>query len=186
MFQSKNLQSESRFPSIRIPTVQIPIDTGNTNSVTIAWQNNLTEQINNMSVNVKFIGQALDQQSVNVKNGFYNSSDNSITFDKSKIPGLDTVNPSDQGNMTFDFSTLLPSSNPSIPFGNSGVRADMTVTGTPAGGDNTVQTLYSGETVLKISSALNLLSQGFRTTGPFENSGPFPPQVDSRRHIPSR
>ena len=159
---------------------QIPIEAGNTNSVTIDWQNNLTEQIYNMSVNVKLIGQTLDPQSVNVTDGFYSSADNSITFDKSSIPAFDTVNPSDEGNMTFDFSTLLPSANPSIPFGNSGVRADVTVTGTPAGGDNTVQTLYSGETVMKISSALNLIARAFRTTGPFENSGPFPPQANSQ------
>ncbi len=157
----------------------IPIDIGDKNSVAIAWQNNLPQQINDMSVNVKFTGQALDEQSVNVDNGFYNSSDNSITFDKTEISDLETVNPSDQGTMTFDFSTLLPSLNPSIPFANSQIAMDITVTGTPAGGNNTVQTLYSGETVLKISSGINLLSQGFRTVGPFENSGPFPPQVDS-------
>ena len=65
---------------------QIPIDAGNTNSVTVDWQNNLTEQIYNMSINVKLIGQTLDPQSVNVTNGFYSSANNSITFDKSSVP----------------------------------------------------------------------------------------------------
>lgn len=132
-----------------------------------------------MSVNVKFTGAALDPQSVNADNGFYSSANNSITFDRSGITDLDTVNAGDQGNMTFDFSTLDPSVNQSIPFGNSQVLMDVTVTGTPAGGDNSVETLYTGETALKISSALNLLARGFRTIGPFENSGPFPPKVNN-------
>lgn len=158
---------------------QVPIDAGSKVNASIDWQNNLTEQINNMVVSVKFIGQALDKSSVDVSNGFYNSSDNSITFDRSTISDLDTVNPSDSGNMTFDFSTLSPSSNPNIPFTNSKLLMDITVTGTSAGGNNSVQTLYSGEKVLKLSSSLNLISRGFRTYGPFENSGPFPPKVDN-------
>ena len=159
---------------------QIPIDVGSKVKATINWQNNLTEQISNMSVNVKFIGQTLDQQSVNAGNGFYNSSNNSITFDRSTVPGLDTVNPSDNGNMTFDFSTLSPASNPSIPFANTQLLVDITVTGTLGSGNNTIQTLYSGEKVLKLSSGINLLARGFRTVGPFQNTGPFPPKVDNQ------
>ena len=157
----------------------LSIDVGNQNNATIAWQNNLLEPINNMSVVVTFTGQVLDKQSVSAYNGFYNSSANSITFNSSGISDLGTINPSDQGTMSFDFSTLLPSLNSSIPFSHSQILVDITVSGTPAGGDNIVQTLYSGETVLKVSSGINLLSQGFRTVGPFENSGPFPPKVDS-------
>ncbi len=158
---------------------QVPIGIGSKANASIDWQNNLPEQIYNMTVNVKFVGQALDKQSVNVSNGYYSSSNNSITFDRSTISGLDTVNPSDGGNMTFDFSTLLPSLNSNIPFANSQLIMDITVTGVPANGNNSVQTLYTGEKVLKISSALNLISRGFRTVGPFENSGPFPPKVDN-------
>jgi len=158
----------------------VAIDPGAKTNAIITWQNNLPEQIYNMTVKVEFTGLVLDKQSVNADNGFYNSSDNSITFDRSDVPALDTVNPGDQGNMTFDFATLLPSLNPSIPFAGSQIRVDTTVSGTPAGGDNSVQTLYSGTKILKLSSGLDLLARGFRTVGPFENSGPFPPKVDNQ------
>jgi len=159
---------------------QVPIAIGDKIKGTINWQNNLTEQISNMSINVKFIGQVLDKQSVNANNGFYSSSDNAITFDRSGVSDFNTVSPSDNGNVTFDFSTLSPASDPSIPFTNSQLLIDVTVTGTLGSGNNSIQTLYSGEKVLKLSSGINLLARGFRTVGPFENSGPFPPKVDNQ------
>jgi len=155
------------------------VDTRSKNTVKINWQNNLAEQVYNMSVNVKVSGQTLDKGSVNVQSGFYNSFDNSIVFDKSNNSQLSNVNPSDEGNLQFDFTTLPPSSNPSISFGNSSIKFDISIMGNRAGGSGSSEVLYSGTKTLKISSNLKLLSRGFRTVGPFENSGPFPPKVDN-------
>jgi hypothetical protein len=55
---------------------------------------------------------------------------------------------------------------------------DITVTGTRAV-NGTPEILYTDSKLLKISSFLKLLSRGFRSIGPFENSGPFPPKVDN-------
>ncbi len=158
----------------------IAIDAGNKNTVVINWKNNLAEQIYDMSVNIKVSGQALNKASVNVENGFYNSFNNSIVFDKGNNPIFSTVNSSDEGNLKFDFSTLLPSSNSSISFGNSTIKFDISVMGNRTGSnESSPEVLYSNTKTLKISSNLKLLSRGFRTVGPFENSGPFPPKVDN-------
>ena len=159
---------------------EIAINVGSKNRINIYWKNNLTEKIYDMVVKINLSGQALSKESVNVKKGFYNSFDNSILFDKSGDSLFSTINPSDEGDVQFDFDTLLPSSKSLVSFGNSSIKLDISVLGNRAGADsNTQEILYSGIKTLKISSNLKLLSRGFRTVGPFENSGPFPPQVDN-------
>jgi hypothetical protein len=157
----------------------VAINVGSRNRVHLFWKNNLSERIYNMSVRVKFSGQALNRESFNVENGYYNSSDNSVIFDKSDISLLSTVNPLDTGDMSFDFSTLLPASSPSVSFGDSSVKLDITVLGNRTDSDSAQEILFSETRNLKISSQLRLLSRGFRTVGPFENSGPFPPKADN-------
>lgn len=157
----------------------VAINVGSRNRISIFWRNNLPERIYNMVVKVKFTGQALNKESFSVENGFYNSFDNSIVFDKGSISLLSVVNPLDTGDMNFDFSTLLPASSPSVSFGNSSIKLDITVLGNRTGSDSAQETLFSETRNLKISSQLRLLSRGFRTVGPFENSGPFPPKVDN-------
>jgi hypothetical protein len=141
----------------------------------------LAEKIYDMTVKIKFNGQTFDKESVNAGKGFYNSSENTIIFDKGSDPLLSMINTSDEGDMQFDFSTLLPSSKSSISFGNASIKLDISVLGNRGGADESVsqEVLYSDTKTLKISSNLKLLSRGFRTVGPFENSGPFPPQVDN-------
>ncbi len=158
------------------------IDVGSKNSADISWQNNLTEQVYDMVIKIGLSGQILDKESVSIVNGFYNSSNNSIIFDKGAQGGFSTVNPSDQGDLHFDFSTLYPYIGSPIPFGNSSIKMDISVTGNVVGanGSKTQELLFSDTKTLKLSSGLKLLSRGFRTVGPFENSGPFPPQVDNQ------
>ena len=158
------------------------IDVGSKNFADISWQNNLTEQVYDMVIKIGLSGQILDKESVSIVNGFYNSSNNSIIFDKGAQGGFSTVNPSDQGDLHFDFSTLYPYIGSPIPFGNSSIKMDISVTGNVVGanGSKTQELLFSDTKTLKLSSGLKLLSRGFRTVGPFENSGPFPPQVDNQ------
>jgi hypothetical protein len=160
---------------------EVAIDTGSKNRVVLLWKNNLSEKIYDMSVKVKFIGQNIDRESVRVGKGFYNSSDNSITFDKGGDQLLSAINPADEGDMRLEFGTIVPSSKSFSSFGNSKIIMDISVLGNRSGTDGTAmeEVLYTGTKTLKVSSNLKLLSRGYRTTGPFENSGPFPPQVDN-------
>jgi len=156
------------------------INAGSKNIVKINWQNNLAEQIYDMSISIKISGQVLNKESVNIQGGFYNSFNNSIVFDKSNNSQFATINSADAGDEQFDFNTLSPSSNSSISFANSTIKLDISVTGNRSGSnESSPEILYSDTKTLKISSELKLLSRGFRTTGPFENSGPFPPKVDN-------
>jgi len=160
----------------------IPISVGNNNLVNITWQNNLNANINNMAVKIKLDGLTLDPNTINPGNGFYNSSDNSITFDKNSDPSFSTISPNDEGNINFSFGTLVPSASSNISFSNAAINFDISVVGNQDGSNGNVGQviLYSDKETLKLTSNLKLLSRGFRTIGPFENSGPFPPKVNNQ------
>jgi len=158
---------------------QIAINPGDKISGEISWTNNLPSDVYNMSVKVQFLGAVIDPTSVNVDNGFFDSSSNTITFDKSNISQLATVNPADEGAMSFDFSSFTPSSNPDIAFGNSAITMNVSVYGSRADAGANPTLLYSDQKVVKLSSNLFLLSRGFKTVGPFTNTGPFPPKVNA-------
>ncbi len=164
------------------PSKEVAIDVGNKNTATILWKNNLIEKLYDVSVKIKMSGQTLDKTSVAVENGNYTSFDSSVLFDKNNNPLLSMINPGDEGDMRFDFNTLYPSSGSAVSFGNSTIKFDISVLGSRAGssGATSPEILYSDIKTLKISSNLKLLSRGLRTTGPFENSGPWPPQVDNK------
>ncbi len=154
----------------------IAIDPGAKLRADMSWQNNLTENINNLSIVIKLTGLTLDKSSVNASGGYYNSFDNTVTYDKSNISAFGTVKPSDQGNLNFTFSSLNPATAPGISFNNSEIDMDIKVLGSRTGSSQ--QVLFSGTKALKISSSLKLLSRGYKTVGPWENSGPIPPKVD--------
>lgn len=152
---------------------------GGKNRVSISWSNNLAEKVYDMIIKVKFTGQTLDKSSVTADKGFYSSLDNSLTFDSNTNSVFSEVNPESEGGMSFSFATLSQTSDSNIRFGNSSVKMDISVLGKLTSSSNGQEILYSGSKIMKLSSNLKLLSRGFRTVGPFENTGPFPPQVDN-------
>ena len=146
----------------------------------ISWQNNLTDKIENASVKIQLKGNILNRDSVSVENGFYNSIDNSINFDKNDYSDLATINPGDTGNMGFSFSLYSPDSKSSISFGNSELDMTIDAVGDIAGSNGGVQgTLFSDTRTIKELSNLKILSRSLHTVGAFENSGPVPPQAES-------
>jgi len=146
----------------------------------ISWQNNLAGKINNVAVTVKFVGNILNKNSVNVQRGFYNSVDNSITFDKTDYPDLATLNPGDVGDMSFAFSLFSPSTNSNISYGNSQVELDISAVGDVVGDNGTTrETLFSDTRTVKELSGLRILSRSLHTLGAFENSGPVPPKAEN-------
>ena len=158
----------------------ISVNTGSKNRVDIAWSNNLADKVYDMSIKVKFVGQTLDKGSVTADKGFYNSLDNSIVFDSSSNSSFSEVNPESEGNISFTFGTLTPSSNSSVDFKNSSIKLEISVLGKLTSSNSSEkETLYSDTKTVKLSSNLKLLSRGFRTIGAFENSGPFPPKADN-------
>jgi len=159
----------------------ISVSGGSKLNANISWQNNMIDRIYDMGIKIQFKGLALDKKSVVAEKGFYNSSENYILFDKNKVAEFSTVNSGSEGGVSFNFSTLAQSISSGISFNNSEITLDISVLGSKAGNSpsSSQELLYSDTKTIKISSDLRLLSRGYRTFGPFENSGPFPPKAEN-------
>ena len=156
------------------------LENGNNIKANLMWKNNLSEKIYNMAIKIKINGIALNKNSIFVENGFYNSSENTITYDKSYSPELSVVDLFAEGTKNFEFFSLIPSARPEMSFSNSNINIETTVLGSRVGNTNSpAEILFFDTRTIKISSSLKLLSRGYKTQGPFKNIGPFPPKVDS-------
>lgn len=140
--------------------------------------NNLPSRLFNASVEVALSGGALNQAGVLPNNGgFFQSSNNTILWDKRSVTELADMGPGSEKTLSFSLSPL--------PYANviKGAKPEIDMTITAKG----ERILDSGSTeevtsteVRKIVLATNvdLSSKTTRSLGNLENSGPIPPQVN--------
>lgn len=160
---------------------KISIRNGSKVESIIAWKNNLSEKIYNMSVKLKITGLALDKNSIEVEGGFYDSYTNTIVFDRQYNENFSVIKPADSGLLKFNFNIHPQASKPQVSFSNSIIKIETSVTGSLIDNEATrSEILFSSNKDVKVTSDINLLSRAFRTVGPFENTGPIPPKVDNK------
>lgn len=164
--------------------VSAVIDLGNQTSVLpggelkglINWSNNLSDQVINGTVQLFLAGVAIDKRSIRGTDGFYNSLDNSISWDKNSLESLGQINPSGGDNANFSFSILpieqlpsgsVPPINLRLVFRGTRVTAD----------DNGEEIVTEASKTIKIGSLVDLKGRGVYSVGPFKNTGPLPPKV---------
>lgn len=143
----------------------------------IIWTNNSSSQITNAVITAKLSGNVLDQNSITVDDGgFYNSQDNTITWQAGRSQGLDTIAPGADGRMSFTVSSLKSSPgqsviNPQIIVSVSaqGSRVDET------GASQSVNTAVTRS--IKLVSNLALSSRLLFSQGSIKNTGFMPPHV---------
>lgn len=142
----------------------------------INYANSFSNALSEVVVKMKFAGSVLDRRSVIGDNGFYDSINNEITWDKNSVPALSLLAPGDHGVLAFTFATLKADSTTGkdpvfkITTTLTGNRTEEGFIGYPT------QTVV--EKIVKIQSALQLATRSLYQTGPFENSGPIPPVVE--------
>ncbi len=143
----------------------------------VIWTNNSANRITDGRIEAKLSGNALDRSSVDVEDGYYDSSTNTIVWEAGRTPGLDTMAPGSDGRVTFGFESLAATPGQSIanPIINVSVsargdRIDVT------GASSEISTAVARS--VKLVSNLALSSRGFYSQGNISNSGPIPPKVD--------
>lgn len=148
--------------------------------VDVHWKSNNQATVNDTVFEVKLKGEALNRYSVFASGeGFYRSIDDTIVWDKTVNSELRTVDPGENGSLSFSF---LPRpaeiggtniiKNPQITFEVS-VRAKRTM-GTDGLEDITT---FASRTV-KFATEVRLGVKSTYFSGPFKNTGPLPPKVD--------
>lgn len=143
----------------------------------IAWKNNLSDPVSNIEVQLKLDGPALDVQSVQSPNGFYQSQDNTITWGSAQDPSLAQVAPGATGNLSFSFATLPPGTG-GVVYTNPKVTLTLNVKGT-RGTDQSPESVSALTTTdVVVGSLLSLETQSQYGQGPYQNSGPTPPRAE--------
>lgn len=143
----------------------------------IAWKNNLPDAVSNAQVEVRFSGNALEEQSVFAERGFYNSVTDTIRWGRDTLDDLASINPDQAGILRFGFSSKNISA---YAIENPEIILDITVRGAVVGEGGAPEEVTSNITrSIKLTSDLMLSARLLRTTGPFVNAGPLPPKAEA-------
>lgn len=152
---------------------------GDTVRVDITWSNNMDTKVVNGTLKVKLIGDILDKNSVASGNGFYNSLDNTISWERRNNSEFASIEPGSSGTVSFSFKSLSLISN--ILKKAPEINMEITMNGSRSGSEGNiltdVLTILSRKVI--ISSNVLLNSRIVYFSGKLINSGPLPPKVGS-------
>ena len=150
------------------------LTTGNKTTVTVNVQNTLVDTLYNMSVEIGLVGNIIIRDSVDVKNGYYDSVRDVIRFQVSGDPSLAQVAPGEVKSFSFDISPNNQEQTPSlIVTANAYARRVSEV-------DATEQLVGTAKMEAKFASIVSLNSKVTHASGIFTDSGPIPPQADTK------
>ncbi|HEC32925.1 MAG TPA: hypothetical protein ENI63_01535 [Candidatus Kaiserbacteria bacterium] len=142
----------------------------------IAWKNNLTEVVSDAQIEVHLSGVSVDESSILVERGFYNSVTDTIRWGKDTLPDFIKLNPSQAGIIKFSFKTKNISA---LGLKNPEVVVDVTVRGKRENENNVPEEIESVLTRnIRIISDLSLIPRLLYNTGPLSNRGPIPPVIE--------
>lgn len=147
--------------------------------VSIVWTNNLPTKIVDAKIEAKLEGAVIDKQSVDPRNGFYNSANNTIVWDKQSLPELAAIESGAQGRTSFRFFPQPLFTTHVTPFRNPTVSITITTSGnrlSEAGVPEKIEGKVGQK--IKISSEAVFTPNIVYFVGPFQNTGPMPPQVE--------
>lgn len=146
---------------------------------TITWFNNLPDAVTDAEIHLSLAGNAFDKGSVSADGGLYDSAQGVITWDKTDTPSLESIPPGGSGSVTF---TLAPQDlgTPASPITDPGISLSLSVDGQRTSESNVPQSLTETVTrTIQVASNVSLSAQALHTTGPFADTGPFPPQAEA-------
>ncbi|HVB20196.1 MAG TPA: hypothetical protein VNF51_02880 [Candidatus Paceibacterota bacterium] len=150
----------------------VVISPGSSQSVTLSYANTLSTSVTDATVSVALSGAALDYNSIQTTNGFYNSINHTIVFSKDTDPALASLAPGASGVGVFTFSTLPTSASILSP----DVTFAISVSGTRIGQTNVPEYVSALATeTAKVTTTVMLAASSLHSSGPLSTSGPIPP-----------
>ncbi len=164
--------------SLNRDTSSTPVITaGETTQGIVSWVNTLASPILDGQIAVKLSGAALDTSSISAYGGFYRSSDTTIIYSRETDSGLGNLAPGASGSGSFNFKTK--SAEALVGMKNPTVTATISVAGRRVGESNVPEAISSSITrTIKVGTDLTLTGRSLYSTGPFRNTGPWPPVAE--------
>ncbi len=147
----------------------------------IRWVNNLPTRINDMQIKASLSGNALNRNSINTRDGFYNSSLDTIVWDRNSNPGFIEVAPGASGSVGFSFSPVSLFSGSGGMLNEPIVDISVSVSGREDLNTGGVGELNSVDRKrVKFISDLSFNNRILYSAGPFTNTGPVPPKAEQK------
>ena len=148
--------------------------------VDILWKSNSGTKMSDVVVEAKLKGEALNRYSVYAQGGgFYRSIDDTIVWDKTRSMELASVEPGARGTLGFSFSPLALGADASRLIKNPKITIEVTARARRLSEMNTFEDIATfAMRQVKFETDLRLSARGLYFSGPFENTGPLPPQVE--------
>jgi hypothetical protein len=142
--------------------------------VSVKYSNNLPVSVNDVSITVNLSGAALDKSGVVPDQGFYQSVNNAVVWDKSTNPTLAALPPGATGELGI---TITP--NQTITGGTPSIILSGSVTGKRVEEGKVPETVNASvNRTIKIESDLSYTGNIYHFTGPISNTGPIPPRAE--------
>lgn len=144
----------------------------------IRWANNLETKINDLSIRAKISGNAIDRKTIDVDQGFYNSLEDTLVWDRNSDRDFVEVNPGEVGSVSFNFSSLSLFSATGGVLSEPSILIEVSISGKQLE-DATSKELSNKESqTIRIISDVGFAAKVLYYSGPFQNSGPVPPKVE--------
>lgn len=145
----------------------------------IEWTNNLDIKVNDLKIIAKISGNALDRKTIKADQGFYNSADDTIIWDKNSQDQFGEINPGDSGYVSFSLSSLPLFSATGGMLSSPMINIEISISGkqlVQAYETTDLNNFQSG--VIRIISDVGLGVKALYYSGPFLNNGPIPPKAE--------
>lgn len=144
-------------------------------TVNIDFANSIGETLYDGEIIATLSGNALDKTQVNAGQGFYNSSENTITWDSHSMPSLEEIAPGKSVSVSFNFTPNVVAANSQTP----AVEFVINVKGKRVREADVAQELIGTVSrVVKVESQVGISAYGVFSYGPFANTGPVPPVAE--------
>lgn len=156
------------------------VDSKGTINAQIQWVNNLDTRVNDLSITAKISGNALNRRTISAQQGFYNSANDTIVWDKNYVSGFSEVNPGDSGSVGFNVSPLSLFSASGGMIADPSIKVEISISGKQlATGYETQNLINSDSSIIKIISNVGFNAKVLYYSGAFSNIGPIPPKVEN-------
>ncbi len=155
----------------------ITVSPGEKVTVSIAYQNNLSTEIDSGVIVAKLSGLDIDGSTVRSSDGFFRSSDNAMFWDKTTTNGrLDKLAPGEKGVASFTFQ--MPSTQELQGLQDPHLDISVNAAGNRIAETGVPQVLQStSRATISLASELELIAEGLYYTNPFGSVGPMPPKA---------
>lgn len=157
---------------------EIVISAGREVNGTAVLTNTTGQTIENLQVQLTFQGEIIDKGTVLVEGGFYESQKNLITYNKQTNDRFERLDPDESVRFSFEFSPISFDQD-GVSVQNPAVLIDAKIEAQRISEANVSEDISFGSLKkILFASNINLQTQSSHSTGPFNNTGPFPPKAE--------